>query len=77
MLKLFATKKEFQYVDQIVGFVNDGDLYPFVAKELYAFNRLPRLADATISKYIRFTSPWEFDNVIWSYLSFIQKMNNS
>lgn len=77
MLKLFAARHEYQYVNQVMDFVREGDVYPFVAKELISFNRVPAFLDSTISRFIRFTSPWELDNVVWSYFGFIKKMNKT
>ena len=63
-------------VIQISKFVQNGKLYPFVSTKLHQHNILPALKKEVISDYIRFTSPWEFDNCVWSYLNYIKQSTN-
>jgi hypothetical protein len=61
---------------QISKFMQNGKLYPFVSAKLHQHNILPALKKEVISEYIRFTSPWEFDNCVWSYLNYIKQSTN-
>ena len=63
-------------VIQISKFVQNGKLYPFVSTKLHQHNILPALKKEVISDYIRFTSPWELDNCVWSYLNYIKQSTN-
>ena len=72
MLKFFKIKKDYKYIKDIKTFIRQGDLYPFVSKELIEINSLPLMNKAVTAEHIRFSSPWKFDNTVWAYLSFIK-----
>ncbi len=74
MISLFKKKQELRerYLKDIVGYTGKGEVYPFVSKALGAFNLRPLLGRNVVSEYIRFSTPWEFDNSVWSYLSFVK-----
>ncbi len=75
ILKLYNSKKMDgleNYKNNIFSFIIDGHLYPFVSSEFLSSKIVPLLDRKTIARYIRFTSPWEFDNAVWAYLSFIK-----
>lgn len=61
------------YLHNIIDFTANGELYPFTSTYLKSFDSIPMLNDNVMNKYIRFSSPWEFDNVVYSYLSYINK----
>jgi len=57
---------------QIRNFISEGKLYPFASGSFIALNCIPRLSDKTVAGYMRFSTPWEFDNVVWSYFNFVK-----
>lgn len=62
-----------KYIDTISEYISKGYLYPFASKNLISLSNIPLLQTQITSEYIRFSSPWELDNAVWSYFSFIKR----
>jgi len=65
-----------KYIKQIKSMIHRGYLFPYASSYLREINCIPKLNKKTMATYTRFTSPWEFDNSVWSYLSFIKFYSN-
>jgi len=64
-----------KYISMIRKLITKGYLYPYASSSMVKLNSIPLLDPITTSTYLRFSSPWGFDNSVWSYLNFIK--NNS
>ncbi len=72
LYKFSKNKKLENYKNDIFEFIVNGSLYPYLSYEFLDSKQVPLLKRDVISRYIRFTSPWELDNLIWAYFSFIK-----
>lgn len=66
-----------KYTFQIKKMIQEGYVFPYVSSKMLPLNNIPVLSKKTMSEYIRFNAPWEFDNNVWSYLTFIKFYSSS
>jgi len=79
ILTLFNHSKDIdiKHIDSIKRYIKEGKIYPFASTSFLDINSLPLIQKSVVAEYIRFLSPWEFDNSVWSYLSFIKGLENN
>jgi len=46
--------------------VKHGDVYPFAARSLLAFQKVPQIQISILEQYYRATAPWELSNTPWA-----------